>query len=95
MWDNITTLAISGAGYHLVIVKEAKCNVDQLTKMIQSKIENAVLESEINCEVSYLLPDYQSASFPGLFRSLEDSKDKLGITGFGTSATTMEEVFLR
>ncbi|RUS82911.1 hypothetical protein EGW08_009334 [Elysia chlorotica] len=84
-----------GAGYHLVVVKGPKCNVDSLTELVQSHIPTAELESVINTEVSYILPDSESARFPALFTELDDHKDQLGITSFGTSATTMEEVFLK
>ena len=85
----------SGAGYHLVAVKDSGCNVSNLTNAVTSKIPSAILESEINAEVTYLLPDDQSDKFADLFRFLDSKKSELGIVGFGTSATTMEEVFLK
>ena len=78
-----------------MVVKDERCKVSALTEAIQAKIPSALLEGEVNVEVSYLLPDDQSAAFPGLFRFLEERKSQLGIVGFGTSATTMEEVFLK
>ena len=53
------------------------------------------MESVINQEVSYILPDNESSKFATLFRELDQNKAKLGITSYGTSATTMEEVFLK
>ncbi|GFO27750.1 ATP-binding cassette sub-family a member 3 [Plakobranchus ocellatus] len=82
------------AGYHLVVVKQSDCNVDSLTRVVQSHIPTAELESVINAEVSYILPDSESARFPALFTELDNHKNQLGIISFGTSATTMEEVFL-
>ncbi|KAK3796087.1 hypothetical protein RRG08_044081 [Elysia crispata] len=84
-----------GAGYHLIAVKGPDCNVDSLTTVVQFHIPTAELESVINTEVSYILPNSESARFPALFNELDDNKVKLGITSFGTSATTMEEVFLK
>lgn len=84
-----------GAGYHMVIVKSKTCNVDHLTKMIQSYIPTANKESEISAEVSYLLPFSESAKFEKLFTDVEKNFPQLGITSFGVSATTMEEVFLK
>ncbi|XP_067683951.1 phospholipid-transporting ATPase ABCA3-like isoform X2 [Haliotis asinina] len=84
-----------GAGYHLVIVKEPTCDVASVTAVVQQHVPTAVLESEINAELSYLLPDDQSANFPALFTEIESRGKELGITSFGTSATTMEEVFLK
>ncbi|XP_067683949.1 phospholipid-transporting ATPase ABCA3-like [Haliotis asinina] len=84
-----------GAGYHLVMVKEPTCQVASVTAVVQQHIPTAVLESEINAELSYLLPDDQSANFAALFNEIETQKETLGISSFGTSATTMEEVFLK
>ncbi|KAK7101563.1 hypothetical protein V1264_019927 [Littorina saxatilis] len=84
-----------GTGYHLVLVKTPSCHVDKVTSVIQQHIPAARFESEINTELSYLLPDDQAALFPDLFRQLETRKEELGIGGFGTTATTMEEVFLK
>ncbi|XP_076468754.1 phospholipid-transporting ATPase ABCA3-like [Babylonia areolata] len=84
-----------GAGYHLVLVKGPDCKVPAVTKVIQDTIPSALLETHINAEVTYLLPDNQSALFPELFDKLDDLKEKLGILHFGATATTMEEVFLR
>ncbi|KAK7101994.1 phospholipid-transporting ATPase ABCA3-like [Littorina saxatilis] len=84
-----------GAGYHLVIVKTPDCKVSRLTELIQSAIPTAQFEAEINAEISYLLPDDQSARFADLLRDLENQKEDLGIVNFGATATTMEEVFLK
>ncbi|XP_060066248.1 phospholipid-transporting ATPase ABCA3-like [Ylistrum balloti] len=84
-----------GAGYHLVVVKAKDCDVERLTSTIQSLIPTASLESQISAELSYLLPFDQSAKFEELFEQIEKKSVELGISSFGTSATTMEEVFLK
>ncbi|XP_046544464.1 phospholipid-transporting ATPase ABCA3-like [Haliotis rubra] len=84
-----------GAGYHLVMVKEPTCQVASVTAVVQQHVPTAVMESEINAELSYLLPDDQSANFAALFNEIEIQREALGISSFGASATTMEEVFLK
>ncbi|XP_070199001.1 phospholipid-transporting ATPase ABCA3-like isoform X2 [Littorina saxatilis] len=84
-----------GAGYHLVLVKAKGCNIPALTTGIRNKVPSARLEKDAGAEVTFLLPDNQSAQFPDLFAFLEQNKGELGITYFGASATTMEEVFLK
>ncbi|KAH9488682.1 ATP-binding cassette sub- A member 3 [Bulinus truncatus] len=84
-----------GAGYHLVIVKHPHCDVENLTNFIKGFISTTELESVINSEVSYMLPDNESSKFANLFNALDDKKDSLGVISFGTTATTMEEVFLK
>lgn len=84
-----------GAGYHLVIVKNSSCNVPNLTLAIQNHIPSAILESEISAELSYLLPFEESSKFEDLFIDIESRSSQLGISSFGASATTMEEVFFK
>ena len=77
------------------MVKNKDCNVDSLTAMIQSYIPTASKESEISAEITFLLPFDQVTKFEKLFTDIEKSFTKLGISSFGVSATTMEEVFLK
>ena len=79
----------------MVIVKAPDCNVAKVTQVITEAIPTAQFESDVNVELTYLLPDDQSAHFPDLLRSLENRKQKLGIVNLGATATTMEEVFLK
>ncbi|KAL3853224.1 hypothetical protein ACJMK2_016780 [Sinanodonta woodiana] len=86
---------IYGAGYHMVMVKNKTCNVDRVTAVVNNYVPTATLASEISAEVSYILPFDQSSKFEALFQEIESKMAELGITSFGTSATTMEEVFLK
>ncbi|KAK7486553.1 hypothetical protein BaRGS_00022219, partial [Batillaria attramentaria] len=83
-----------GAGYHLIIVKGPNCDVDAVTATVRGEISAAELEAEVGAELSYLLPEDQVSKFPKLFEMIESHEKKLGLTSFGVSATTMEEVFL-
>ncbi|OWF51666.1 ATP-binding cassette sub-family A member 3-like [Mizuhopecten yessoensis] len=84
-----------GAGYHLVTVKTKDCDVSKVTSLIQSHIPKAFVESDISAELSFLLPFDESAKFVKLFEELEVKASSLGLSSFGISATTMEEVFLK
>ncbi|XP_070203248.1 phospholipid-transporting ATPase ABCA3-like [Littorina saxatilis] len=84
-----------GAGYHLVLVKAKGCNVPALTTEVRNRVPSATLDNDVGREVTFLLPDNQSDQFPDLFAFLEETKGQLGITDFGASATTLEEVFLK
>ena len=46
-------------------------------------------------ELSYILPRERSDRFEELFTVLENNRKTLGITSFGASVTTMEEVFIK
>ncbi|KAL4225933.1 hypothetical protein ACF0H5_013921 [Mactra antiquata] len=84
-----------GAGYHLIVVKGTDCDIEGLTKLIQRFIPAAIVESHVSSEISFLLPFNESEKFEELFNEIEANMTQLGIRSFGTSATTMEEVFLR
>ena len=86
---------IVGAGYHLVMVKDKTCDVSKVTSVIQQFVPTAKQESDIGAELSYLLPFDQSPHFQSLFLAIEEKSQSLGIQSFGTTATTMEEVFLK
>ncbi|XP_071106304.1 phospholipid-transporting ATPase ABCA3-like [Haliotis cracherodii] len=84
-----------GAGYHMVIVKEPQCVVGNITALVTKYIPEAELESNIGAELSYILPQESSHRFEELFTQLQLEQKQLGISSFGASVTTMEEVFLR
>ncbi|KAM4697953.1 phospholipid-transporting ATPase ABCA3 [Rhinophrynus dorsalis] len=84
-----------GAGYHMVMVKEPHCQVEEITDLITSYVPNATLESNAGAELSYILPKESTHRFEPLFSELELRHQELGISSYGASVTTMEEVFLR
>uniref|UniRef100_A0AAY4BFC7 ABC transporter domain-containing protein n=1 Tax=Denticeps clupeoides TaxID=299321 RepID=A0AAY4BFC7_9TELE len=84
-----------GAGYHMVIVKDALCNVSEITRLVQLHVPNAALESSAGAELSFILPKESTNRFELLFAELEMNREELGIASYGASVTTMEEVFLR
>lgn len=67
---------------------------EALLQLIRSHVSSAVLLSAAGAEVSVRLPKEDSAAFPAVLRSLDGSADSLGITSYGLSVTTLEEVFL-
>ncbi|XP_035578111.1 LOW QUALITY PROTEIN: ATP-binding cassette sub-family A member 3-like [Zalophus californianus] len=86
---------IYGVGYHIVMVKEAHCNVEEICKLLQYHIPTATLEKNVNDEVSFILPKEYTHSFEALFTALEKRRYELRIASFSASITTMEEVFFR
>ncbi|XP_041362406.1 phospholipid-transporting ATPase ABCA3-like [Gigantopelta aegis] len=84
-----------GAGYHMVIVKSAVCDVNKITEVVKSYVPQAEVESNIGAELSYILPQESSNRFEELFTQLQNEQKQLGISSYGASVTTMEEVFLR
>jgi len=62
---------------------------------IKLHIPQVQLESNVGAELSFVLPKEESAKFEQLFANLEQDQDSLGISSFGVSVTTLEEVFLK
>ena len=83
-----------GMGYHLVIVKEEQCNVDRITETIRKYIPGVKVNQNVGAELSYLLPSNQSHQFQYIFQELEMNRKSYGMSSYGASVTTMEEVFL-
>uniref|UniRef100_A0A8B9KPA1 ATP-binding cassette, sub-family A (ABC1), member 3b n=1 Tax=Astyanax mexicanus TaxID=7994 RepID=A0A8B9KPA1_ASTMX len=83
-----------GAGYHMVIVKDALCNVSEITRLVHMYVPNASLESSAGAELSYILPKESTSKFELLFAELEMNREELGIASYGASVTTMEEYVL-
>nr|XP_004653504.2 phospholipid-transporting ATPase ABCA3-like [Jaculus jaculus] len=84
-----------GVGYHIVMVKEPHCHVEEISKLIHHYVPTATLETNVGAELSFILPQNYTHRFEALFNALEEDQQALGIANFGTSITTMEEVFLK
>ncbi|KAM6166302.1 phospholipid-transporting ATPase ABCA3-like [Erethizon dorsatum] len=84
-----------GVGYHIVMVKTPHCDVEEISKLIHYYAPTATLESNVGTELSFILPKEYTDRFEVLFTTLEKRQDELGISDFGASVTTMEEVFLK
>uniref|UniRef100_A0A672IQE2 ABC transporter domain-containing protein n=1 Tax=Salarias fasciatus TaxID=181472 RepID=A0A672IQE2_SALFA len=76
-------------------LKDALCNVSEISRLVHLYVPNATLESSAGAELSYILPKESTSKFELLFAELEMNRDELGIASYGASVTTMEEVFLR
>ena len=81
-----------GAGYHLVIVKDADCDVNRITEVIRKYMPDVDINQNVGAELSYLLPGDQSHLFQHIFQDLEKNHGSYGISSYGASVTTMEEV---
>lgn len=72
-------------------------DVPQLTALIQKLVPGSQLAEDIGQEVLYILP-YSGAkdgTFGELFQELDAHLGELGISGYGISDTSLEEIFLK
>uniref|UniRef100_A0A452RCQ7 ABC transporter domain-containing protein n=1 Tax=Ursus americanus TaxID=9643 RepID=A0A452RCQ7_URSAM len=84
-----------GAGYYMTLVKKPHCSTEKISHLIYHHIPNAILQSNIGEELTFILPKKSIHRFPSLFTELELRQVELGIASFGAAVTTMEEVFIR
>lgn len=84
-----------GVGYHMVMVKEANCDLSKVISVVKTHVPTAQLESNVGAELSFILPSEATGKFEDLFTDLETRRQELGIASYGASVTTMEEVFLK
>ncbi|KAL0868036.1 hypothetical protein ABMA27_008685 [Loxostege sticticalis] len=87
-----------GIGYHLTLVLDGACREHQITRLVRGHVPRAEKARRHGRELSYILPHYAVHLFPPLFHAIEheirEKTNRLGITSYGVSMTTLEEVFL-
>uniref|UniRef100_A0A8C6DUL3 ABC transporter domain-containing protein n=1 Tax=Moschus moschiferus TaxID=68415 RepID=A0A8C6DUL3_MOSMO len=84
-----------GAGYYITLVRKPQCDTEKISLLIYQHIPNAVFQSSIGEELTFILPKESTHRFEALFTDLELRQEELGIASFGASITTMEEIFIR
>ncbi|EDV20637.1 uncharacterized protein TRIADDRAFT_60879 [Trichoplax adhaerens] len=93
-----------GIGYHLGMVGNQDSNIDKISRVVHDHIPKATLQRSHAGEISYLLPLSDVRNFPDLFAHLESPANEgssvtcaqdCGVSSYGISMTTLEEVFLK
>ncbi|KAI8512473.1 ATP-binding cassette sub- A member 2 [Branchiostoma belcheri] len=74
-----------------------RCAEQKVSKFIRQHVAGAVLLSDTNREISYMLPSeaVKKGCFEKLFSALQSKLDDLDLSSFGLTDTTLEEVFLK
>uniref|UniRef100_A0A8C4Y8J0 P-type phospholipid transporter n=1 Tax=Gopherus evgoodei TaxID=1825980 RepID=A0A8C4Y8J0_9SAUR len=72
-------------------------DVPQLSALIQKLVPGSRLVEDIGHEVLYVLPygGAKDGAFGELFRELDSRLGELGVSSYGISDTTLEEIFLK
>ncbi|KDO21519.1 hypothetical protein SPRG_12483 [Saprolegnia parasitica CBS 223.65] len=84
-----------GAGYTLTLVKaHADVDISDLEHLVHAFVPSATLHSNVAAEVAFQLPTDHASAFPGLFRALDTQMADVGVTSYGVSVTTLEDVFI-
>uniref|UniRef100_A0A182J4R4 ABC transporter domain-containing protein n=1 Tax=Anopheles atroparvus TaxID=41427 RepID=A0A182J4R4_ANOAO len=84
-----------GAGYRLICVKEPHCDRQQVLEILRRYIPDVRIETDIGTELSFVLREDYLKVFQPMLEVLEEQMGACGISSYGISLTTMEEVFLR
>lgn len=84
-----------GSGYHLICVKGPRCQSNDVTELLSKYVPDVKVENDIGTELSYQLNDANSSKFEIMLKDLENNSEALGLTNYGVSLTTLEEVFMK
>ncbi|XP_023723147.1 ATP-binding cassette sub-family A member 5 isoform X3 [Cryptotermes secundus] len=87
-----------GIGYHLTLVLEGVSREHAITRLVTSHVPKAEKARRHGRELSFILPHNAVENFAPLFSAIEHEintrASRLGISSYGVSMTTLEEVFL-
>ncbi|EGC30067.1 hypothetical protein DICPUDRAFT_50951 [Dictyostelium purpureum] len=88
-----------GCGYLLTCSKTLSTinqfNTDRVTRFVQGFIPEATVLSDAGGELSYRFPTSSVKEFSNFFREFDEMIEEFGISTYGISVTTLEEVFLK
>lgn len=84
-----------GTGYKIICEKGGFCDSNAVLELLRSFVPDVKIVSDSHEEVTLNIPEEHLPSFREIFKSLEDNADKLDVSSFGCSLTTLEEVFLK
>ncbi|RXM35459.1 Retinal-specific ATP-binding cassette transporter [Acipenser ruthenus] len=77
--------------------QEMDGDIESITSLIHHHVPEGKLIEMIGQEMTYLLPnkDFKHRAYASLFRELEETLGDMGLSSFGISDTSLEEIFLK
>ncbi|KAH7932734.1 hypothetical protein HPB49_001954 [Dermacentor silvarum] len=85
-----------GVGYKLTFTKVPKAfDLNQAMAIVHNTIPKAVVDDDKESEVSIMLGTTDPTGFSAMFKELESSLEKLGITSIGVTVASMKDVYLK
>jgi len=69
-------------------------DVERISRLVKHHVPEASLVEAVGQELTFLLPqrDFEPRAYASLFRQLEETLSDLGLSSFGVSDTSLEEV---
>jgi len=84
-----------GVGYNLTMVKkDINIPSQPIKALIEKHVPESKVLSDVSAEFALQLPLESTTKFQNLFNELDKDLNTLGISSYGVSVTTLEEVFL-
>ena len=84
-----------GSGYKFICVKDQHFNPNEVLQVLKEFAPDATLESNAQTEAVFIISETHVSRFHEMFKKIEDQSDRLRISSFGCSLTTLEEVFIK
>jgi ATP-binding cassette subfamily A (ABC1) protein 3 len=85
-----------GVGYVLTLVKgRASAHPDEVLALVRRHVPDAAVGTHVGAELSLRLPLASSPAFPALLSELDAALGRLGMSSYGLSVTSLEDVFMR
>ena len=90
---------VYGSGYRLVLAKNNSFNETEFNSILKSTTPDlnlsTAIETNIAAEMIVSIPFSMNNILSTLLSTIEKSKEKIGIDGYGISSPTIEEVFIK
>eukprot|EP01062_Namystynia_karyoxenos_P055235 TRINITY_DN45_c0_g1_i1.p1 TRINITY_DN45_c0_g1~~TRINITY_DN45_c0_g1_i1.p1 ORF type:complete len:1842 (+),score=630.41 TRINITY_DN45_c0_g1_i1:449-5527(+) len=84
-----------GAGYTLIAALQQGASAKPLAADLQTVCPGLSIKSQYGGEVTFQLPPGDDSVLPDVLERLEERAAELGVSSYGVSMTTLEDVFLR
>uniref|UniRef100_A0A8C2KSS4 P-type phospholipid transporter n=1 Tax=Cyprinus carpio TaxID=7962 RepID=A0A8C2KSS4_CYPCA len=77
--------------------RQMEGDIERITALVHHHVPEARLIEVIGQELTFLLPSrgFKHRSYASLFRELEETLADMGLSSFGVSDTSLEEIFLK
>ncbi|KAL1470854.1 hypothetical protein MTO96_040249 [Rhipicephalus appendiculatus] len=85
-----------GVGYKVTFTKVPQAfRLNDVMAVVHRTMPHAVVDDDKKEEVCIALGTMENKEFPGMFRTLESSMGRLGISAIGVSVASMKDVYLK
>jgi len=84
-----------GTGYQLTCVKQPEFTEDGIKNLLMKYTPNFQVRSQNASEIVYNLPFESAKDFSEMFTELDNIAPKIGISSYGVTITSLEDVFLK